>query len=65
MTLSRSDRAAILARIEALVQKKFYDPSFNGRDWPGIVEQSRSSVLDASTVEEFEAQVASMLSKGL
>jgi C-terminal processing protease CtpA/Prc len=63
MTLSRSDRAAILAKIEALVQKKFYDPSFNGRDWPAIVEQSRPLVLDASTVEEFEGQVALMLSK--
>ncbi len=63
MTLFRSDRAAILAKIEALVQKKFYDASFNGRDWHAIVEQSRPWVLEANTVEEFEAQVALMLSK--
>ena len=63
MTLSKSDRARILSKIESLVQNKFYAADFNGHNWREIVDQSRSVVLEAANREDFEAQITSMLNK--
>jgi C-terminal processing protease CtpA/Prc len=62
-TLSQSDRTAVLEGIDRLVREKFYDAQFNGRNWGAIVQESRSAIVGAASVEEFEAAVGSMLSK--
>ncbi len=63
MTLSRTERGAILSKIASLIERKFYDPALNGHDWRGIVEESRSEILDAELPEQFEEHVAAMLNK--
>ena len=42
MTISRSQRETILARIQRLVAEKYFDPNFDDSVWNGIVEQHRS-----------------------
>ncbi|MGH9655242.1 MAG: S41 family peptidase, partial [Bryobacteraceae bacterium] len=48
-------------KIQQLVQEKYYDPNFRGKDWPAIVETHRPRVIAAETNDEFEAAANSML----
>ena len=61
MTLSRSDRQNLLGKITTLVAQKYYDPAFGGKDWNQIVSKHTDSIIQADTVDGFEAAVTSML----
>jgi carboxyl-terminal processing protease len=61
MTLSRSDRQNLLGKITTLVAQKYYDPAFGGKNWEQIVSKHRDLVVQAETVDGFEAAVTSML----
>ena len=61
MTLTRSDRQNLLAKITTLVAQKYYDPAFGGKDWEQIASKHRDSIVQADTVDGFEAAVTSML----
>lgn len=61
MTLSRSDRQNLLGKITTLVAQKYYDPAFGGKNWEQIVSRHRDSIVQAETVDGFEAAVTSML----
>jgi carboxyl-terminal processing protease len=60
MTLTRSDREKLLTKIQNLVQKHFYDPTFHGKNWGVIVDRHRSSILASESTEAFESAVTSM-----
>jgi carboxyl-terminal processing protease len=61
MTLTRSDRQNLLGKITTLVAQKYYDPAFGGKNWQQIVAKHTDSVIQADTVDGFEAAVTSML----
>ena len=61
MTLTRSDRQNLLAKITTLVAHKYYDPTFGGKDWEQIVSKHRDSIVQADTVDGFEAAITAML----
>jgi carboxyl-terminal processing protease len=61
MTLTRSDRQNLLGKITTLVAQKYYDPAFGGKDWNQIVSKHTDSIIQADTVDGFEAAVTSML----
>jgi carboxyl-terminal processing protease len=61
MTLTRSDRQHLLGKITKLVAQKYYDPKFGGKDWEQIVSKHTDPVLQAETVDGFEAAVTTML----
>jgi C-terminal processing protease CtpA/Prc len=61
MTLTRSDRQNLLGKITTLVAQKYYDPAFGGKNWQQIVAKHTDSVVQADTVDGFEAAVTSML----
>ena len=61
MTLTRSDRRNLLGKITTLVAQKYYDPAFGGKDWNLIVSKHTDSIVQADTVDGFEAAVTSML----
>lgn len=63
MTFTESHRRDLLGKIEHLVQTKFYDPNFKGRDWKSTVESHRSEVLSAVDLKDFERSVNKMLSE--
>jgi hypothetical protein len=63
MTISRSQRETILARIEKLVAEKYFDPNFDDSVWNGIVDQHRAAIVDAETEKAFETSVATMLAE--
>jgi carboxyl-terminal processing protease len=61
MPLTERERQNILEKIEQLVETKFYDPTFKGRDWPAIVERHRTEILAATDSQGFESAVNEML----
>jgi C-terminal processing protease CtpA/Prc len=63
MTISRSQRETILAKIQRLVAEKYFDPNFDDAAWNGIVEQHRRTIVDAETEEAFENSAATMLAE--
>jgi carboxyl-terminal processing protease len=63
MTLSRSQRESILAKIQKLVAEKYFDPKFDDSVWNRVVEHHRRSVIEASSDQAFENAVATMLAE--
>lgn len=63
MTLTHSDREHLLSKIEALVQNKFYDPTFHGKNWREIVARHKGNVMDARSTELFEDAVSTMFAE--
>ena len=61
MTLTYSERQNLLAKISTLVEKKYYDPTFGGKDWNQIVARHKDAVLRTESPETFEAAVTDML----
>jgi C-terminal processing protease CtpA/Prc len=61
MHLSKAQRSAILAKIEAAVSKKFYDPAFDEAAWQSIVARHRERIVNAESPESFEITIGSML----
>jgi carboxyl-terminal processing protease len=59
--MTRSDRERCLAQIHQLVKDKYYDSLFGGKNWDGIVEQHRMTVLASETLDDFEAAANNML----
>jgi C-terminal processing protease CtpA/Prc len=61
VTLSKPQREEILNKVDRIVRTKYFDPNFNGRDWPALVRQHRDRILDAYTPELFELHVVGLL----
>jgi C-terminal processing protease CtpA/Prc len=59
--MTRTDRERCLAQIQQLVKDEYYDSLFGGKNWDGIVEQHRTTVLASETLDEFEAAANTML----
>lgn len=61
MDLTKSQRGALLDKIETTVAKKYYDPGFNATTWKASVVAHREAVLNAPTTQEFEKEVSALL----
>ncbi len=54
MTLDKGQRAAIFEKTYITVQKKYFDPKFNGKDWPSLAQASKEKILRIEEPEKFE-----------
>lgn len=63
MNLTSEQKSELLSKIDRLVQQKFYDPAFNGRDWSSLVAQYRERIVDSSSTEAFETGVNDLLAE--
>jgi C-terminal processing protease CtpA/Prc len=52
--LSSAQRAEIFDKTVAKVTKDYFDPKFNGVDWPKLARERRDSILALSDSEAFE-----------
>ena len=48
MNLTKSQRAAILKKIQSLVQEKYFDPAFNEAAWQETVRRNRTDIVEAA-----------------
>ena len=61
--LTRGEREQLLSKIDGLVQTKFYDPTFAGKNWNQIVVRHREAILGADSSKIFEDNVSLMLAE--
>src|SRR5690242_7677463 len=52
--LSSGQRAAIFDKTAKKITKHYFDPAYNGTDWPRLAEENRERVLAVEDPEEFE-----------
>jgi carboxyl-terminal processing protease len=63
MNLDRRDREIILRRVSKLVEKRHFNPGFNGQNWKSLLENRTYRILDSKTPEAFEQEVSDLLSQ--
>src|SRR4051795_10483871 len=63
MTLTLENKRLLLSKIERLVQRKFYDPSFHGHNWHQLVSRYRDQILNSPDRAAFEEAVTALLSE--
>ncbi len=61
MTLN--ERKQILEKVDALVRRQFFDPKFNGRNWPALVEKHRDLIISTNDDRSFETEVNRLLAE--
>lgn len=59
--LTDAQRAAILDKVARTVEKQYYDPNFNGTDWPRRAAEARDSIIALADPEEFESAVHNLV----
>lgn len=57
MPLQLSDRKKLLDKVASLVQRKHFNPSLHGVDWPALVDSRRERILSATTDDDFEKEM--------
>ena len=59
--MTAQERIDLFSKVDHLVRAKYFDPKFNGKNWPALVEKCRPRIEGAGTDEEFQAEVNSLL----
>ena len=59
--MTTDQRRKVFERVEEIVRTKYFDPQFNGRNWPELVQQHRANILTASDDHSFEGAVNTLL----
>jgi len=59
--MTTQERTDLFSKVDRLVRDRYFDPKFNGKNWPALVEKHRSRIEGAGTDEVFEAEVNSLL----
>ncbi|MGH9327272.1 MAG: S41 family peptidase [Terriglobia bacterium] len=57
MQLTKNDREKIFARTCQIVEKRYFDPKFNGKSWPALVGARKQAILEAEEPAEFERRM--------
>lgn len=60
--MTTAERKELLSKVDGLVRHKYFDPKFNGRDWPAIVREREERIINASDEDVFEREMNSLLS---
>jgi hypothetical protein len=61
MTIPQEARERILKKAQETVQAGYYAPDFYGKHWNEIVASRRQAIFDATTTEDFEREMNTML----
>ncbi|MCU1258099.1 MAG: Carboxyl-terminal protease [Bryobacterales bacterium] len=61
--MTNEERKQVFDRVEVLVRTRYFDPHYNGRDWPELVQQHRPGILASIDDRVFEGEINSLLDK--
>jgi len=59
--MTSAERKQIFDKVENLVRTRYFDPKFNGRNWPALVEQHRTTILATKDDSAFELEMNALL----
>lgn len=61
--MSRGQRAAIFDRTAEKVTKYYFDPAYNGTDWPRLAKENRERIIAVEDADEFELAMHDLVRK--
>jgi len=61
MELTQDDRRQLFDKIVSLVETKYYDRTFGGRNWSELARAQRDAIIGARETQEFEDLVMKLL----
>src|SRR5579862_250848 len=61
--LTGAQRAEVFDKTTAKVTKQYFDPRFNGTDWPRIAKESRESIIAMDDPDRFELGMHELVRK--
>lgn len=61
--MTTAERRELLNKVDELVRRKYFDPKFNGRNWPALVQEHEPRILNAADDESFEREMNSLLAR--
>jgi carboxyl-terminal processing protease len=59
--MTNEDRKNIFERVEKLVRTKYFDPTYNGRNWSELVQKHEPRIVASTDDEVFETEVNLLL----
>jgi len=63
MNLNHEERAKIFDKVCRLVERKHFDPSLNGVDWPALTNSRRDQILACDQPQDFEKEVQKLVAE--
>jgi C-terminal processing protease CtpA/Prc len=61
--MTTAERRELLGKVDSLIRQRYFDPKFNGRDWPALVREHGSRIVNASDDETFEREMNVLLGR--
>ncbi len=61
--LTGAQRAEVFDKTTAKVTKQYFDPRFNGKDWPRLAKESRESIIAMDDPDQFELGMHELVRK--
>jgi carboxyl-terminal processing protease len=61
--LTGAQRAEVFDKTTAKVTKQYFDPRFNGKDWPRLAKESRESIIAMDDPDRFELGMHELVRK--
>lgn len=61
--MSNGQRAAIFDRTAAKITKYYFDPAYNGTDWPRLARENRERIIAVEDADEFELAMHDLVRK--
>src|SRR4051794_17122550 len=61
--LTSAQRAEVFDKTASRVTKQYFDPRFNGTDWPRLAKESRESIIAKDDPEQFELAMHDLVRK--
>ena len=61
--LTSAQRAEVFDKTAAKVTKEYFDPKFNGTDWPRVAREARDRIIALTDPEEFETGMHELVRK--
>ena len=61
--MTTAERKELLHKVDSLIRQRYFDPKFNGRNWPELVREHESRIVNASDDEGFEREMNVLLGR--
>lgn len=61
--MSSGQRAAIFDRTASKITKYYFDPAYNGTDWPRLAKENRERIIAVEDADEFELAMHDLVRK--